>query len=70
VALSQARELIGAGARALIQRGFSAGGRDQEADRVLLGLVGADREPVARRLEPVEGLDHAGKEVLCRRRAS
>ena len=28
VALSQARELIGAGARALIQRGFSAGGRE------------------------------------------
>ncbi|KMO34670.1 phosphoglycolate phosphatase [Methylobacterium tarhaniae] len=28
VAVSQARELIGAGARALIQRGFSAGGRE------------------------------------------
>ncbi|MET7244078.1 phosphoglycolate phosphatase [Methylobacterium sp. EM32] len=34
VAVSQARELIGAGARALIQRGFSAGGRELTPDRL------------------------------------
>ncbi len=34
VALSQARELIGAGARALIQRGFAAGGRELTPDRL------------------------------------
>jgi phosphoglycolate phosphatase len=34
VALSQARELIGAGARALIQRGFAAGRRELTPDRL------------------------------------
>ncbi|AWB23186.1 phosphoglycolate phosphatase [Methylobacterium currus] len=34
VAVSQARELIGAGARALIQRGFAAGGRELMPDRL------------------------------------
>ncbi|AWN52312.1 phosphoglycolate phosphatase [Methylobacterium sp. 17Sr1-1] len=34
VAVSQARELIGAGARALIQRGFAAGGRELTPDRL------------------------------------
>ncbi|KMO43306.1 phosphoglycolate phosphatase [Methylobacterium variabile] len=34
VALAQARELIGAGARALIQRGFAAGGRELTPGRL------------------------------------